>query len=114
MAKMKLNACIVIALFACCWGATANGGAFYDGNQLFSFCSPTPGDFCRAYITGAVDALLRPRPEGIDFCLTDKVIVNQLVDVVMNYLRAHPEKRHYAAASVVNSAMTEAFPCKTP
>ena len=40
------------------------------------------------------------------------ITVGQLVEVVVNYLRDHPEARHYAANSVAGVALKQAFPCK--
>src|SRR5262249_52880631 len=40
-----------------------------------------------------------------------QVSTRQLVDMVMAYLRAHPESRIYSAASIGDVAFTQAFPC---
>jgi hypothetical protein len=45
-------------------------------------------------------------------CGPDQASENQVRDVVVNYLRDHPEVRHYSAASIAREALGEAFPCK--
>ena len=43
-------------------------------------------------------------------CPPDNVQLGQAVDVTVNYLRAHPEKRQVSAASMAIVALTKAFP----
>jgi hypothetical protein len=44
-------------------------------------------------------------------CLPDNAELGQAVDVTVNYLRNHPEKRQVSAASMAFVALTKAFPC---
>jgi hypothetical protein len=54
------------------------------------------------------DALQREK----HVCMPVEVKVAQAVDVVMNYLRDHPEQRNYNAMSLGEAALAPAFPCK--
>jgi hypothetical protein len=45
------------------------------------------------------------------FCLPANVTVGQMQDVVENYLREHPENRHFTAASLIADALQRKFPC---
>src|SRR5262245_8732004 len=65
-----------------------------------------PGRLQCAYVAGMADALVH---DGT-VCLP-QVSTRQLVEVVMAYLRAHPESRIYSAASTGDVAFTQAFPC---
>jgi hypothetical protein len=47
-------------------------------------------------------------------CVPPSVVNDQAVDVVTNFLRAHPEDRHHSAVSLVLQALAEAFPCPSP
>ena len=84
---------------------------FYSGNDLYRYCSAGIGvaieNLCNAYIVGAVDVMMAT---GY-VCLPKDFIAKQVVDIVINYLRAHPEKRHYTAASEISAALRD-FDCK--
>lgn len=45
------------------------------------------------------------------YCVPSRVTNQQVIDVVLKYLEAHPETRHFEAGSIVASAIHEAFPC---
>ena len=40
-----------------------------------------------------------------------RVALGQLTDVVIKYLRDHPEERHLHGAVLVITAVSDAFPC---
>jgi hypothetical protein len=87
-------------------------GYFLSGNQLYDLCNSDEGSpqvgHCLAYVQGIVDAF-----ELTKFaCVPDNITVGQAVDVVMKYLRSHPESRHYVSASEARLALRQAFPCK--
>jgi hypothetical protein len=93
-----------------------------NGNYLSSMCEEkTAVDkiACLAYITGATDAIQSERAAGYDdqkgylfpFCFHNGVIYQQITDVVVKYLRAHPETRNEAAPVLIARALEEAFPC---
>ena len=44
-------------------------------------------------------------------CIPNRVTDRQTTDVVVRYLKEHPEQRHYAAANLVAETLAEAFPC---
>ena len=67
--------------------------------------SHTP--LCDGYTLGIVDVLLKGRV----FCPPPDVTPRQFIDIGKGYLRDHPERRHYVAASLVISALKEKFPC---
>jgi hypothetical protein len=51
-------------------------------------------------------------PDGEGFEPDPDVKISQHVDVVLAYLRDHPEKRHLSAYYLTRSALTDAFPSK--
>jgi hypothetical protein len=103
---------LAIALVAYAGTAQAQGG-FLTGNELLTYCK---GDSrgqaqCVGYIEGVVDALALNRP----LCrLSEGVTVGQLKDVVVNALIADPTERHFAAFSLVLSAIANAGFCQPP
>jgi hypothetical protein len=82
--------------------------AFADGNALYSACSSPNKDYCAGYVAAMSDALQREKY----VCMPVEVKLAQAVDVVMNYLRDHPEQRNYNAMSLGQAALAPAFPCK--
>jgi Rap1a immunity proteins len=109
------------------------------GNQLYGVCDARPApaiwQHCLDYVAGAVDeatvlaAVMVIGSEKYghkdvsDFfrvfriCLPDnkvdhKVDIEQVADVVVKYLREHPERRDQMAASLVFEAVHDAWPCK--
>ena len=113
---MKLT---VIAAVGLVTGSTyANAGGFETGNDLFDYCQRREAS-CTAYVLGAVDGFtysdeLHGQSEANHltvFCTPDHANGAQLTDVFAKYLRDHPEKRHFAAASLILGAMMDAFPC---
>lgn len=88
--------------------------SFYDGNAMYDLCL-SDRILAHMYVMGVL--------EGIEFysdsasgagliCLPKNAVARQISDVSCNYLRDHPEKRQYSAASIVTPALMEAFPCK--
>jgi Ssp1 endopeptidase immunity protein Rap1a len=87
-----------------------------DGNKLLAICE---GDndkergVCMVYIEGVTDEwrfvnyLTEPDKP---VCAADAV-GKQLRDVVVNYLKAHPENRNDPAAALITDAITDAWHC---
>jgi hypothetical protein len=109
---MKLRALVLAA--GLLWPVSAfSGGGFKSANDLYTNCLASEASaeytFCLGYVIGMTDMLAGP-PDIV--CLTNQVTVRQALDVVMRYLRDHPEDRHYPAASQGFLALKQAFPCK--
>ena len=71
--------------------------------------------FCYGYIEGVSDALQSMYnalqiKHGM-FCVPLGADSKQLADITINYIRDHPEKRHYVASEEVALALQHAFPC---
>jgi hypothetical protein len=92
-------------------GSTSVDAAFMSGNELLSQCDAPASDSkqtsCLGYVQGVVDAYA-----GHLFCIPAGVTVGQARDIARNFLRAHPESRHYSAADEVGRALIAAFPCE--
>lgn len=98
-----LAAAIALAL-------SAHATEFFSGNELLSwFESADAGRRSAAggYVLGIADAF-----DGDAFCLPDGVVGRQLTDVVVRFLRAHPENRSAHGGSLAMLAMNDAWPCK--
>ena len=83
--------------------------SFADGNALYELCS-SPGttdqSYCAGYLGGIGDSLVG------QLCTSTEVSLLQVKDVVLKYLRDHPEQHSHAAYSIGREALTLAFPCK--
>lgn len=99
---------------------------FMSANRLYELCGQAQDSsrtyttqevsdlaYCNAYIAGvtdeAVEALSGVHPPL--FCLKS-VTVRQIHDVVLIWLKNHPEERHLGAQRSVIFALAEAFSCK--
>ena len=82
-------------------------GSLFSANDLYSMCEGQ-SVACAGYVAGMADAFVR---DGTLCLPPTNVTTRQLADVVMAYLRAHPEARGYSAASVGHVAFTQMFPC---
>jgi hypothetical protein len=78
-----------------------------SGDDLYNTCN-SQSVACAAYVAGIADAFAH---DGTVCLPQSNVTTRQLADLVMAYLRAHPEARGYSAASVGHVAFTQAFPC---
>jgi hypothetical protein len=80
---------------------------FQTGNEFLRECEPTPTAFCLGVAAGYSDMLA----VNGQICKQHSVTVAQVKDVIVKFLREHPENRHYSAASLAGVALTDAFPC---
>ena len=107
---MKLGALVVAA--GLLWPVSGFSGGFASGNKIFADCSAPNSSaqrsICLGYIAGMADALEIAKL----WCPPEGVTVGQTVDIVMKYLREHPEERHLTASGEGGLALAIAFPCK--
>ncbi len=78
-----------------------------SGNDLYNMCD-AQSVACAGYVAGMADAFVR---DGTLCLPQSNVTTKQLADVVMAYLRDHPETRGYSAASLGHAAFSSTFPC---
>lgn len=108
---------------------TSVRAGFETGNSLLAQCSVEQSDptyrqkymACSGYVSGVYDmiellnvAKHRNRTgsvEGFQACVPDSATRGQLTDVVIKYLKDHPEQRHLAAATIVYVALKQGFGC---
>jgi hypothetical protein len=83
---------------------------FQTGNELFALCNdrdPQQKAFCMGTASGYSDMLQAMR----ETCADKNVSQGQVSDIVVKFLRIHPELRNLGAASLARAALKEAFPC---
>jgi hypothetical protein len=118
---MRLTVLVLAAGLLCpASGFSQEVTGFDSGNTLLEECTRggggVPSPYCSGYIHGASDAAQSTvralgKKNG-PFCLPRDASGSQIVDVVIKYLRDHPEERHYFAADEVTLALVAAFPCQ--
>lgn len=86
------------------------------GNGVLELCEAPRGSFesglCLGFIEGVVekDKLSRWMDSTNTYlCDLPGVTNGQIYDVVVAFLRAHPEQRHHHGASLVSRAIQQAF-----
>jgi hypothetical protein len=89
--------------------AAARPAVFEDGNTLYTRCTAQSANvfnftLCRGYMVGIYDAMTIGPVAGVTACFPSGVTPDQQRDVVVKYLREHPEIRTYTAAGLVASA----------
>lgn len=92
-----------------------------NGNNLYTDCAANSGvsteqwllvGICIGYVTAIMDALSSGNSvNGFKACVPVNADMNQIVDLVKNFIRDHPEKRHLVAEGLVAEAFARAFPC---
>jgi hypothetical protein len=100
-----------------------------SGNQLLVYAESNRDDLIKymaGYMTGAayqrhfteMDARLYddsragpPRRPVVGFCKPESATPTQAVDIVVKYLKAHPESRDMPHPSLTFFALSEVWPC---
>jgi Rap1a immunity proteins len=75
-----------------------------DGNALLRECSLRQMQFCQGYSFGIAQVTENCRPKG--------AMGRQATEVVLQYLRQHPERLHLPGEQLVKEAYAKAWPCK--
>jgi hypothetical protein len=78
-----------------------------SGNSLTENCRTDAFGFCLGYIMGVTAGASSDR----SYCLPPGVTGDQLRDIVMLYLTAHPERRQLGGSFLIVDALKEKFPC---
>jgi Rap1a immunity proteins len=118
MTKMTLIAALTLAVLTT--EATAQssssttkeqeGQGYATADMLYEWCQQEPAK-ALYYVSGALDALMM-NTKNLPMCIPAGSTVAQARDIVCNYLRDNPAKRHYHPASLVWHAQSQAWPCK--
>jgi hypothetical protein len=103
--KRTMVAAAMVALLS------SPAGAEVTGNDLHQYCRRHNQDFCRGFIIGAVDMFIFQMVNQDPICVRDGMTWDQLPDVVVNHITAHPETRHEPAIYLVVRAIREVFDC---
>jgi hypothetical protein len=125
MIRLFAAGAVVAAVMTVSSGARAD---LLNVSGLYDECRETRGSaghaHCLGYVTGIFDAMANPNPNevrGVNMCLQPGLwiykldvvdLAEALADIVLRFIEAHPEMRHWGPASVIARAFAETFPCK--
>ena len=111
---------ILAALVALSTLPTPAMSGFVSGSDLLQSCTPAPVDpvyrlkvaECRGYVVGISDTFdCTTNALGFKWNSSTGSSQRDLVDVVVVWLKAHPNHLHYQANGLVAAALSEAYPC---
>jgi hypothetical protein len=86
---------------------------FMTGAHLDAECRDQIPMTCVAYILGVADGLQDAAAQGAPrlICYGPQVEQEALLQAVIAYLRAHPERHPARASELIIAALRDAFPC---
>ena len=117
--RFILPAVLAVALLPGSARAADTVAEVLTGEGLLAQCdsaAPAALDRCTDYIAGVVDTLMLgyrygDHIAGFRGCVPATVPDRDVADLVIQVLRAQPERRSQAAAGIIAHVMTDAFPC---
>jgi len=89
----------------------ATGAMLYQG---LTSKSPHEVGVARGYVGAVADIGAGEPVNGFLFCVPASVTLEQLGEVVRQWLARHAEARNYAGKGVVGAALADAYPCARP
>jgi len=107
---MKAVATLIAAV---CLAAPAGAWYVHTGNDLLALCTSANQQDrvqCGGYVAGAHHALQMFE----HVCAPADVTAGQLIDMVVQHLRALPRQRHEPARMHVFAVLFTAWPCQAP
>jgi hypothetical protein len=102
---------LLLALAVIVAPLSADAGYYQTGNDLLEACRNSIYGMCLGYAAGIADAAAFTPASNV--CIPDAVILNQVRDVIVDYLNAHPEIRHEPAYFLATKALSMAWPCRS-
>jgi Rap1a immunity proteins len=106
--------------------AAASPAAAYDtGNEFYTQCSNLSYQpYCLGFVIGVASGFntglqLDPsnpveaqvRKDELGICAPDNAMAGQFLDLVMQFLRDHPERRHWSATILIIGTLRTYWPC---
>lgn len=84
------------------------------GVDLARFCAQATdldAGFCAGYVTAIADVMIDQPLYGFRACLYPSVRTQQIMENVVQAMRAPPDRSRFAARAVVADTLSRAFPC---
>jgi hypothetical protein len=97
--------------------AAARAEYFETGRDLYQKCKTAGAAaqvFCFGYIIGIADVMEDNPLDGRSACIPRNATIQQVTDVVIQFLDRNPEIRDFTGESLTVQALSEKYPCAKP
>jgi hypothetical protein len=81
------------------------------GTTLMKACTGASTTACDAYVDGFGDAIEAGGKANALACIPKSATGTELRDVLVHYLKNHPEDQHVDAVTITTKAFAKAYPC---
>jgi hypothetical protein len=105
---------IAVLVTACCLATSAvhaQSVSKVKGVTLMKACAGPSTLVCDAYVDGVRDTIEAEGKAAALACIPVATTGNELRDVLVHYLKNHPEDEHVDAANIFPKAFAKAYPC---
>jgi hypothetical protein len=101
---------LLAALLLPC-AASAQRVSNVSGTTLLTACTGRSVTACDAYVDGFSDAIEAGGPGHALACIPRAATGTELRDVLVKFLKAHPEDQHLKAGTIASRAFSKAYAC---
>jgi hypothetical protein len=81
------------------------------GTTLMKACTGAKLEQCDAYVDGFADAISAGGKDHALACIPIPATGTELRDVLVKFLKDHPEDQHLKASTLASRAFAKAYPC---
>ena len=106
----RILAASLLALFAT-GTAHAQRVSNVTGVTIMKACTGPTHDQCDAYVDGFGDAITAGGKDHALACIPKASTGTELRDVLVKFLKDHPEDQHFKAGTLATRAFAKAYPC---
>ncbi len=107
---MRVLAPVVLAVLLS-GTAQAQRDSNVDGRQLLSVCTGKLFATCDAYVDGFSDAIVAEGRQHALACIPRASTGTEMRDVLIKFLKDHPEDQHLKAGTLAARAFAKAYAC---
>jgi hypothetical protein len=105
------GAVLVLAIVMAACAAQAQRVSNVKGATLLQNCTGPSTLACDAYVDGFGDAIEAEGKASAVACIPPSVTGTELRDVLVKFLKDHPEHQHEKASKLAKQAFGKAYPC---
>jgi hypothetical protein len=104
-------AAVMLAVLLAASAAAAQRVSNVKGTTLLKACTGSSTMACDAYVDGFGDAIEAEGKANAVACIPPSVTGSELRDVLVKFLKEHPEDQHLKASALATRAFGKAYPC---
>jgi hypothetical protein len=104
---------VAVSFLALLAGGTAHAQRVSNvkGTTLMKACTGSSFAQCDAYVDGFSDAISAGGKDHALACIPIAATGTELRDVLVKFLKDHPEDQHLKASTLASRAFAKAYPC---